>query len=132
MNLTPSTARRAALALAVVTPLFLFWAIGAVGVIGAEGDSADLMYLAVFGVVVGGAAASRLEAPGMTRTMVAAAVAQGLVAVVALLRGEHEVPVTSVLEILGVNAMFVVLFATAALLFAFSARQQSPEGLAVS
>lgn len=46
-----------------------------------------------------------------------AAMYLALVAVVALLMGEHRSPVTSVLEIVGVNGMFVVLFLASAWLF---------------
>lgn len=124
MTVTAPTAHRAGLALAAATALFLFWAMGALGVIGEEGDPADLMYLGVLGIAVGGAVGSRLEAGGMARAMAATAIAQGLVSVIALLMGEHLSPVTSVVEILGVNAMFIVLFATSALLFGFAARRQ--------
>lgn len=121
MDVSTPSARGAGLGLAAATSLFLFWAIGALGVIGAEGDPADLMYLGVLGIVVGGAAASRLEARGMARTMVTAVLGVGLVAVIALLVGEHRSPVTSVVEILGLNAMFMVLFGTAALLLRHAA-----------
>lgn len=120
---TGRTTYRAALALAVAAALFLLWAIGALGVIGAEGDPADHMYLGVLGVGIGGAVAARLEAEGMARALLATAIAQGLVAVVALLVGEHRSPVTSVFEILGVNAMFVALFLGSAWLFRKAAQE---------
>lgn len=104
------TAYRTGIALAVAAALILVWAIGALGVIGAEGDPADHMYLGVLGIAVGGAVGARLEARGMARALFATAIAQALVAVIALLMGEHRSPVTSVLEILGVNGMFVVMF----------------------
>lgn len=108
MQLTTHTANRAGLALAAGTALFLLWAIGALGVIGAEGDPADLMYLGVLGIAVGGAVGSGLAPSGMARAMGATVLAQGLVVVIALLAGEHRSPVTSVAEIVGVNAMFMV------------------------
>lgn len=114
---TDDTAYRGGVALAVAAALILVWAIGALGVIGAEGDSADHMYLGVLGVAVGGAVGARLEAGGMARALFATAAAQALVVVVALLMGEHRSPVTSVLEILGVNGMFVVMFLGSARLF---------------
>ena len=132
MDITAHTARRAGLGLGFATTVFLFWAIGALGVIGSQGDPADLMYLGVLGIVVGGSAASRLEDRGMARTMVAAVAAHGLVALVALLHGEHQSPVTSVVEILGLNAMFMVLFAAAALLLRFAADPRRGGGRADS
>ena len=44
------TAYRSGLAVAIFTPLFLFWVVGAVGVIGDSGDRADMMYLGVLAV----------------------------------------------------------------------------------
>lgn len=130
MQLTTHTANRAGLALAAGTALFLLWAIGALGVIGAEGDPADLMYLGVLGIAVGGAVGSGLAPSGMARAMGATVLAQGLVVVIALLAGEHRSPVTSVAEIVGVNAMFMVLFGAAALLFRFAARHRPAGGSA--
>jgi hypothetical protein len=108
---------RAAGAVAVAAALLLIWAIGALGVIGAEGDPADHMYVGVLGIAIGGAVGARLEAEGMARALSATALAQALVAVIALLMGEHRSPVTSMVEILGVNGMFVALFLSSAWLF---------------
>ena len=115
---------RAAVVVAFGAALLLAWAIGALGVIGAEGDPADHMYLGVLGVLVGGAAGTRLHPQGMTRALVATAMAQSSVAVIALLMGEHRSPVTSVVEILGVNGMFVALFLGSAVLFRMAGREQ--------
>lgn len=115
---------RTAVALAVAAALLLVWAIGALGVIGAEGDPADHMYLGVLGVGIGGAVGAGFRAAGMARTLMATAAAQALVAVLALLMGEHRSPVTSVLEILGVNGMFVALFLGSAWLFRRAAQDR--------
>ena len=111
------TPYRAALALAVATPLFLIWSVLAMGVLAEEGHPADHMYVGVLGVVVGGAVVARLQAPEMARALAAAAAAQGLATGIALLNGMHRSPVSSVGEILGVNAMFIALFLAAAWLF---------------
>lgn len=115
--MTSSTAYRSAAALGVATALFLLWAIGALGVIGAEGNRTDLMYFGVLAVGAAGTVVARLEPAGMARAMTASAVATALVAVIALLGGEHRSPVTSVAEILGINAMFVTMFLGSAALF---------------
>ena len=119
---------RAAVAVAFGTALLLAWAIGALGVIGAEGDPADHMYLGVIGVLVGGAVGARLRPQGMTRALVATAAAQSLVVAIALLVGEQRSPVTSVVEILGVNGMFVALFLASAVLFRRVDRERSAPG----
>ncbi len=123
---THRAAYRMGSGLAVATVLVLFWLIGAVGVIGESGDRADMMYLGVLAVGVVGALVARLRPHGMARVLLAMAIAQTLVAVIALLAGEHESPVTSVAEILGINAMFVVLFAGSAWLFRLAAPRRGP------
>ncbi|HEX6388149.1 MAG TPA: hypothetical protein VFZ89_01840, partial [Solirubrobacteraceae bacterium] len=99
----PKTTYRSALVLAILTPLMLFWLIGAVGVIGTEGDRADMMYLGVFGVWILGALVARLRPAGMARALTATALAQGLVTAIAIVAGKHENPVTSVPELVGLN-----------------------------
>ena len=120
------TGYRTALGVAVAAGLTLFWMIGAVGVIGAEGDTADLMYLGVPVVGILGAGIARLRPGGMARALVATAAAQGTVAVVALVTGEHRSPVTSVFEIVGLNGFFVALFLGSAWLFRRAAGQPPP------
>lgn len=115
------TAYRLALADTVATPLFMLWLMGAVGVIGVEGDPADLMYLGVLAIAVLGSIAARLRPRGMARAMSAAALALVLVAAIAIVAGKHEDPVTSIPELLGLNAFFAALFAGSARLFRHAA-----------
>ena len=121
---TAKTAYRSALALAIATPFILLWMIGAVGVLGADGDRGDVMYIGVFAVVIVGTVIARLRPGGMARVLVAAAVAQSLVAVIAIMAGLHRVPYSSVGEILGFNAFFVALFLASAWLFHRAARER--------
>lgn len=116
-------AYRAGAALAVGSALFLVWANLAVGLIGSENNSANLMYLGVLAVGIVGAVLARLQARGMARTLAAMAVAQALVGIVALaldLGAGESRPV----EIVGTTVMFVVLFAGSALLFRQAAQAQ--------
>jgi uncharacterized membrane protein YoaK (UPF0700 family) len=124
--MNPASAYRAALALALAATLFLAWMIPALGVIGVEGDPADLMYLGVFAVGIVGTLLARLRPIGMARTLMAMALATVVIALIALLLGRHQSPVTSVAELLGLNAMFIALFVGAALLFQHAARQRPP------
>ncbi|HYP48921.1 MAG TPA: hypothetical protein VEQ61_09825 [Thermoleophilaceae bacterium] len=116
------SAYRAAIAVALGTALLLVWLMGAVGVIGEEGDRADLMYFGVLAVGIAGAVIARLRPRAMARALVATALAQALVAGVALVAGKHEAPISSVGEILGLNALFVGLFLGSAWLFRQAAR----------
>lgn len=115
--MTRTTAYRSAVAVAVGTALFLVWAMGAVGIIGIEGDRADLMYLGVLAIGLSGAVVARLRPDGMARAMVVTAAATVLVGVIALVLGKHEAEYSSVLEILGLTGMFTTLFAGSAWLF---------------
>ncbi|AXB43699.1 hypothetical protein [Amycolatopsis albispora] len=111
------TAYRSAVGVALAAALILLWGMGAVGVIGVEGDRADLMYFGVLAVGVVGAVLARFRPAGMARALVATAAAQALVTVLAFAAGKHESPATSVLELLGLNGFFAALFLGSAWLF---------------
>ncbi len=125
---TGNTAYKAAVGLAIATPLLLVWVIGAVGVLGVDGDPADLMYIGVLAVGIIGAIIARLQPHGMARALCATALAQVLVAVIALILGMHQAPYSSVIEILGLNGFFVALFLGSAWLFRNAARERAPVG----
>jgi hypothetical protein len=112
-----NVAYRVAVGVAVAAALILVWLIGAVGVIGEEGDRADLMYFGVLAVGIIGAVIARFRPDGMARALLATALAQGLVAVIALVAGKHQAPISSVFEIVGLNGFFIALFIGSALLF---------------
>ena len=119
-------AYRAAVGVALATTLFLVWSVLAVGVIGETGDPADLMYVGVLAVGFIGAVIARFQPHGMARALLATALAQALVAVVALIAGKHQAPISSVFEILGLNGLFVALFIGSAWLFRHAARATPP------
>lgn len=121
---THKAAYRSALAVAIATAFILLWLMGAVGVIGVEGDRADLMYFGVLAVGIIGAVIARFQPEGMARALLATALAQALVAVIALIAGKHQAPISSVFEILGLNGFFVALFIGSAWLFRRAARKQ--------
>ena len=112
-----NTAYRLALAVALGTALFLLWGMGALGIVGVEGDPADRMFLGVIAVGLGGAIVARFRARGMARVMLVTAAATLIVGVIALLLGKQKAEYSSVLEILGLTGMFSALFAASAWLF---------------
>jgi hypothetical protein len=126
-----NVAYRAAAGIAIATALILLFLMGAVGVIGEDGDPADLMYLGVLAVGIVGAIVARFQPEGMARALLATALAQALVAVIALIAGKHQAPMSSVWEILGLNAFFVALFVGSALLFRHAARKRPRAGAAL-
>ena len=102
-----------AVGLAVATSVLLVWIDGSVGIIG---GSANGMYFGVLVVGVIGALVAQLRPGGMARALLAMAVAQALVPVVALLIGTRDFA-PGVVRVFALNAVFVILFVGAALLF---------------
>jgi hypothetical protein len=124
---THGTAYRAAVGVALAAAFLLAWVNLAVGVIGSEDNPANLMYVAVLAVGIIGAIIARFRPHGMARALFAMALAQGLVAVIALTFG-LGLPWSPPVEILGVNGFFVALFVGSALLFRYAGREQTPVG----
>jgi hypothetical protein len=120
---TPSTAYRAALGLALFASFSLVWLGLGVGIIGADGDRTNLLYGGVLLVGLAGAFIVRLRASGMARTLVAMAVTQAAIAVLAVLAG-WGMPWSPPAEILILNAGFVALFLGSAWLFRRGAHAQ--------
>jgi len=122
--MTSTTAYRSAVAMAVGAAIFLVWGMGALGVVGVEGDPADLMFFGVLAIGIGGSIVARLEPEGMARAMLVTAGATALVGVIALILGKHQAEYSSVFEVLGLTGMFASLFAVSAWLFRSAAGQQ--------
>ena len=121
-----NVAYRAAAGVALGAALLLVWLIGAVGVVGEDGDPADLLYGAVLAAGIIGAIIARFRPEGMARALLAMALVQALVAVIALIAGKHQAPISSVSEIVGVNGLFVALFVGSAWLFRRAATPAPP------
>lgn len=113
------TVYRVAFGVGLAGAFLLFWVNGAVGIIGNEGQPANLLYGAVFAVGLVGSFMARFKPRGMARTLFAAAFAQMLVPVIALLIWPP--PATSwspgVFGVFVLNAFFAMLFVVSALLF---------------
>src|SRR5687768_13711801 len=84
---TGSGAYRAAVGVALAAAFILVWMNLAVGIIGNEENPANLMYGGVLAVGIVGAIIARFKPHGMARALVATALAQALVAVIALIAG---------------------------------------------
>lgn len=119
--LTGKTAYWSALGVALTASLFLVWLSLGVGIIGADGDPANIMYFGVIAVGLAGAVIARLQAVGMSRTLVAMAIIQTLIAVIALV-GRLGLPWSGPLELILLNGFFIVVFAGSAWLFQRAAR----------
>ncbi len=117
-RLTGNHAYRAAVGVAVAAAFILVWINLAVGIIGTEGNTANLMYAGVLAIAILGAIIARFQPSGMARALVATALAQTLVAVIALISG-----LGSTLILTG---FFVALWLLSARLFRKAAREQTP------
>lgn len=112
---------RAAAGVALAAAFALVWVSAGVGIIGKDGDPANLMYGGVLAVGLGGALLARLRPAGMARAMAATAVAQTVVAAIALI-GRLGQPYSGPPEILGLTGFFVALWLLSAWLFGKAAR----------
>ena len=116
-----SNAYRFAVGVALAAAVILVWLSLGVGIIGADGDPANLMYFGVLAVGIVGAVIARLRPQGMARTLFAMALAQALVAGIALIAG-LGLPYSGPAELLLLNGFFIAAFAGSGWLFRRAAR----------
>jgi hypothetical protein len=109
-------AYRAAVVVALAAAFILVWVNLGVGLIGDEGNPANLMYIGVLATGFIGAIIARFQPHGMARALFATALAQALVAVIALI-AELGSPLSEPGEILTLNGFFIALWIGSALLF---------------
>ncbi|WP_156032295.1 hypothetical protein [Parvularcula oceani] len=112
-----SMAYRLGCLIGVGTIFLLVWVNGAVGFIGSSATDANLMYAGVIAVAVGGACIARFRPLGMGRTMLAAAAAQVLVALIALAGGLGAGSPNWPLDVILGTALFTAFWLAAAWLF---------------
>ncbi len=102
--------------MALATALALIWLSQGVGIIGQDGDPANLMYVGVLAVGVVGAILAPLRPLGMARALLATAAAQAVVGLIALAAGLGR-PWSGPAELIVLNGLFILLFGVAAWLF---------------
>ncbi len=121
-RMTGNKAYRAAVGVALGAAFILVWMNLAVGIIGSEENPANWMYAGVLAVGLMGAILARFQPQGMAHALVGTALAQALVAVIALIAGWGNALI--------LTGLFVALWLTSARLFRKAAREQSPAGAA--
>lgn len=109
-------AYRAAAGIAVVTALLLVWVNVAVGII-ADPGNANFLYIGVLAVGCTGALITRFRPEGMARSLFATAMAQVLVAMIALVFGLGSGGPAWPLDVLIATVVFAALWIGSALLF---------------
>jgi DNA-binding PadR family transcriptional regulator len=112
-------AYRFAMGLAVATAFVLTWVNFVLAV---DVSLANFMYFGVVVVGLVGAAIARLRARGMALALTGMAIAQILVPFIALVFWKTRVALGAAIPVVGLNGVFIVLFAISALLFRRAAR----------
>ena len=116
-----STVYRVAVAVALGAAFLLIWINAAVGIIGAEDNPANLMFGGVLAVGLVGALIVRFRPDGLVHALLATALAQIIVGVIALIYG-LGLPHSQPAEILGLSGLFAGLWLMSARLFRKAAR----------
>lgn len=116
---------RAAAALGLLAIFLLVWINGAVGIIGDEDNPANLMFAGVIATAIVGAAIARLRPMGMAAAMLAAAAAQVIVCVVALVGSSGAGGPIWPLDLIGATGFLTALWLTAAALFRHAAKDRA-------
>jgi hypothetical protein len=115
-------AYRGAVGFALAAAFLLIWINGAVGIIGDEGNPANLMYGGVLAVALVGAITARFAAAGMARAMFLTALAQAAVTAIALFAGLGALEPPGPTGIVVINGFFLALWALSGGLFRRAAR----------
>lgn len=121
---TFGTAYRFGIGLALLAGLCLIWVNGAVGITGPENSIFNLGYFGVITVGIAGSLITGFRAKGMFLTLLSMAIVQAIIALIALLAGMAQLPGSSMIEIIGVNGFFIMLYITSALSFRYAALRE--------
>lgn len=113
-------AYRTGVIVTLATMFLLIWINAAVGLVGSGANAANILYAALVAVPMIGGLLCGFKAKGMFRTSIATAVVQALIMVGVFVIG--AVGEDEAIAILVMNAVFIVLWIGAALLFAEASR----------
>ncbi len=118
---TENVSKRIAWGMAIAALLILAWMNLAVGLIGDQGNPANLYYLAVFIVFIIGSVVAGLRPQGMWRVLLITAAVQFLIPFLALFIFHPNLSLkedlTGMLGAIGINTIFAALFLLSASLF---------------
>lgn len=116
---------RAGAIVMIITCFLLLWVNLAVGFLGSEGNPANIMFLLVLGIAIGGSIATRLRAGPMVRTMLAAAIVQVSIAALGLAAGWASPGWKGVYEVVMGSTLFGGLWLISAALFRNAAQDEA-------
>lgn len=112
---------------ALVAAFLLVWVNGAVGIIGDEGNDANMMFFAVLAVGIVGAFIARFKPIGMALALCATALAQVLVAMIAVFADLGATGPIWPRDVLFLTGFFTVLWLLSARLFQFAGRRRNED-----
>jgi hypothetical protein len=124
----PNIAYRAAVTVALAAAFILIWLTGAVGIIGSEDNNANLMYGGVLAVGLVGAIIAHFHSQGLALAMLATALVQVLVGVIALIGGLGATGPRWPWDVVGLTGFFAALWLGSAWLFRRAARHLAAAG----
>lgn len=130
-RLNDNTTYRIAVGVSVFAILFLVWSNLAVGIIGSENNSFNLLYFGIVIVITVSTLIAQFKPKGMSLALLITALTQTLITLTAFITGMHHTPGNSVSEILLINGFFVALFLISAGLFRQAAHKESDSELEV-
>ena len=111
-----STLYRIAVGVAVLTAFLLTWSNLAVGIIGSDGNPANLMYYIMIAIGIVGAVIVRFRANGMSLVAFTMAGVQIIIPLIALVIWSSDFE-PGVIQVFGINLFFALMFVVSAFLF---------------
>lgn len=108
---------RAAIALAVMTGLFMTWVNLGVGIFGSGPNPVNLLYAIILTIGLFGSIMSRFQPRGMAITLYVMAFANILLTVFAFIYNSYVPTEEHVMQILMINFFFIVMWVSSGLLF---------------
>jgi len=124
VRVTANRWAQAGAAAVILTSFLLVWVNLAVGFLGSEGNPANILFVLVIGIAIGGSIATRLRPVAMVRTTLAAAMAQVAVAGIGLAAGWASPGWDGIYEVAIGSTLFGGLWLVAAALFRIAARNE--------
>lgn len=110
-----------AVAIALLTSFLQIWIAAAVGIIGNENEDANLLFLCVVGVALVGSAIASLRPARMAVAMIAAAIAQAAVPLIAPVFGDSTMAAIWAPEVIILTIVFTAGWLASARLFRMAA-----------
>lgn len=117
----------------LISILMIIWINGAVGILGTESNPANFLYGGVILTGIFGSLIAQLKSKGMAITLFSMAVVQILVPVIAFIIWKPETLTTKqflynwhdygVWGVIGVNALFVIMFLSSGLLYRYDVKK---------